>query len=451
MPSPAGTVRPGAGPDGAAGTTGPGATAPAPRRTVAAWSLWDLGSNAFNTVILSFVFSVYVTGTVAADAENGQQVYSNAQTVAGVLVALLAPLMGAWADRVRNRRLLLTVSTLAVVATMAAMWFVRPENSYLLVGVALIALASVVAEIAGVFYNGMLLQISTPRTVGRISGTAWALGYVGGVLALVIALFGFILNGGLLGIPTEDAQNARAVALLCAAWFLVFSVPVMIWGPREAPDVTVVHQPFRPLLAYRDILARVVRMWRTERHMLHFLVSSAIYRDGLGAVFAFAGVIAAASYGMDTVDVAIFGIAANVVAALGTWVLGKVDDRVGPRPIIVGSLGSMIVFGLVIVAFDATIVFWVFGMGIASLVGAVQSASRTLLTRMVPADEANETFGLYATAGRAVSFISPALIAIFTAVAGARMGMLGIVLTLALGLLAFWPLRVPGATSPAPR
>ncbi|MPV37587.1 MFS transporter [Georgenia subflava] len=416
---------------------------------MAAWSLWDLGSNAFNTVILSFVFSVYVTGTVAADPENGQQVYSNAQTVAGILVALLAPLMGAWADRVRNRRLLLTIATLGVVASMAAMWFVKPENSYLLLGVTLIALASVIAEIAGVFYNGMLLQISSPTTVGRISGTAWALGYVGGVVALVIALFGFILDGGMLGVPTEDAQNARAVALLCAGWFLVFSIPVMVWGPREVPDTARVREPFRPLQAYRDIIARVVRMWRTERHLLHFLLSSAVYRDGLGAVFAFAGVIAATSYGMDTVDVAVFGIAANVIAAIGTWVFGKVDDRVGPRPVIVGALTAMIVFGLIIVAFDSTAVFWVFGMGIAALVGAVQSASRTLLTRMMPADEANETFGLYATAGRAVSFISPALIAIFTAVAGARMGMLGIVLTLALGLLAFWPLRVPGLTSRA--
>ncbi|WP_341359421.1 MFS transporter [Georgenia sp. M64] len=440
-------------PEAAAAAVSPGlvvpelASEPAPRRTIAAWSLWDLGSNAFNTVILSFVFSVYVTQAVAADPENGQQVYSNAQTVAGLGVALLAPLMGAWADRVRNRRLMLTVATLAVVTTMALMWFVRPENSYLLLGVSLIALASVIAEIAGVFYNGMLLQISTAGTIGRISGTAWALGYVGGVIALVVALFGFILDGGMLGIPTEDAANARAVALLCAAWFLVFSIPVMIWGPKEVPDAARVREPFRPAQAYRDIATRVVRMWRQERPLLHFLVASAVYRDGLSAVFSFAGVIAATSYGMDTVQVAIFGIAANVVAAAGTWVFGKVDDRVGPRPVIVWSLAAMIGFGLVIVAVDSTAVFWVFGMAIAALVGPVQSASRTLLARVVPPHEANETFGLYATAGRAVSFISPALIAIFTAVAGARMGLLGIILTLAIGLAAIWPLRIPGVTS----
>ncbi|MFC7404452.1 MFS transporter [Georgenia alba] len=416
---------------------------PAPRRVVAAWSLWDFGSNAFNTVILSFVFSVYVTGTVAADPEQGQQVYANSQTIAGILVALLAPLMGAWADRVRNRRLLLTVSTLLVVLTMAAMWFVRPEHGYLLLGVTLIALASVIAEIATVFYNGMLHVIATPSTVGRISGTAWALGYVGGVVALVIALFGMILDGGMLGLPTQEAQNARAVALLCAGWFAVFSVPLMIWGPADVPERELDREPFGVVRTYREIVRRVVRMWHEERRILHFLVASAVYRDGLGAIFSFAGVIAASSYGMDTVQVAIFGIAANVVAAAGTWVFGRVDDRIGPRPIIIGTLVAMIVFGLVIIAFDATAVFWVCGLAIASLVGAVQSASRTLLTRIVPPKDVNETFGLYATAGRAVSFLSPFLIGVFTAMGGARLGMLGIVVTLALGLAAFLPLKTP--------
>src|SRR5690606_12410755 len=164
-----------------------------------------------------------------------------------------------------------------------------------------------------------------PTTVGRISGTAWAMGYVGGVIALVIAVFGFMLDGGMLGLPTEDAANARGVALLCAGWFLLFSVPLMIWGPREAPESGVVREPSRPVQAYREIIRRIVAMWRSERSLLHFLVAAAIYRDGLSSVFSFAGIIAASSYGMDTVQVAIFGIAANVIAAVGTWALGRMD------------------------------------------------------------------------------------------------------------------------------
>lgn len=419
-------------------------TEPAPRRTVVSWSLWDFGSNAFNTVILSFVFSVYVTTTVADSEQQGQQVFSNAQTVAGVVLAVLAPLMGAWADRVRNRRLMLSVATIIIGLCMAALWFVKPEHQFLLLGAGLIAAASVVQDIAGVFYNGMLLQISTPRTIGRISGTAWGLGYLGGVICLVVALFGFVLDGGLLGLPTDDAINIRAIALFCALWLVGWSIPVMIWGPDPEPaDVT--EGRFHPIRAYREIFAHIAQMWRVRRDLLHFLLAAAIYRDGLNAVFAFAGVIAATSYGFSAAEVIYLGLAANFLAALGTWLCGRIEDRVGPRAVILTTLTTMVVMGVVIVLVDTKAMFWIGGLIIASLVGGVQSSSRTLLARIIPEGEENEVFGLYATVGRAVSFIAPALVALFTMI-DTRWGMLGIVLTLLLGLLVFWPLRIEGVT-----
>lgn len=426
--------------------------APAPRKTVLSWISWDFGSNAFNTVMWSFVFSVYATSAlVAPDKETGQQVWANMQTVSGLLLALLAPLMGAWADRVRNRRLMLTVSTLIVVACMAACWFVRPGQSllYVVLGTGLLALASLVQDIAGVFYNGMLLQISTPRSIGRISGAGWGAGYFGGVLCLVIVLFGFVQGGphgtGLLGITGNESANLRAVALFCAGFLLLFSVPVMIWGPQ--PDaVRETDGPFNPVRAYGDIARRLGRMWREERPLLHFLVASAIYRDGLNAVFAFAGTIAAHEYGFSAVEVILFGLVANVVAAVGTWIMGLFDDSLGPRWVIIGSLVTMVAAGIVVVVAHDRTVFWVGGMIISSMVGAVQSSSRTLLTRVIPYGEENETFGLYATVGRVVCFVAPALVAVITAVAGARYGLLGIVLTLLAGLLLFWPLKIHGVT-----
>lgn len=423
----------------------------APRRTIWSWISWDFGSNAFNTVMWSFVFSVYVTsGLVAPSKEVGQQVRANMQMLSGFLLAVLAPAVGAWADRVTNRRLLLSISTIVVVAAIAACWFVRPGHSlfYVVLGTGLLAFASLVQEIAGVFYNSMLLDISTPRTIGRISGFGLGAGYFGGVLCLAIVLFGFVQGGphgtGLLGLPGADSVNIRAIALFSAGFLLLASIPVMIWGPspRHAPrDLG----RFNLVDAYREIFGRIRRMWREERALLHFLLASAVYRDGLAAVFAFAGTIAAHEYGFTPAEVVVFGLAANLIAALGTWVLGLVDDALGPRAVIMGCLVTMITAGLVIVVAHDKLVFWVGGMVISSMVGAVQSSSRTLLTRVIPEGEENSTFGLYATVGRAVSFIAPSLVAIITAVAGARYGLLGVVLTLLMGLALFVPLRIGGA------
>ncbi|MGJ3509710.1 MFS transporter [Enemella sp. A6] len=411
------------------------------RRQIVSWSLWDFGSNAYNTVILSFVFSVYLTTGVAANEERGQQVFADMQTAAGVLVALLAPAVGAWADRVKNRRLMLAVTTMFVIICVAALWFVRPEDSFLYLGAALIAAAGVFQEIANVFYYAMLNLISTKDNIGRISGTAWALGYLGGVICLVVALFGFVQNG--LGLPTDDAVNYRGIALFCALWLLVMSLPVFFWGPN-ATDAK--PGKLNPITAYREVFGEIVDMWRQRRSTLHFLVASAVYRDGLGAVFAFAGVIAANAYGFSTEEVIVFGLVANAIAAFGTWALGRADDRFGPKPVVMACLIAMVISGAIIIVANNALVFWIAGLFIASLVGAVQSASRTLLVRAAPDSEQNAIFGLYATVGRAVTFLSPALVALFTRIGGVRWGIMGIVVTLLLGLLLFWPLNIPGVT-----
>ncbi len=417
---------------------------------IVSWCLWDFGSNAYNTVILSFVFSVYVTTAAAPDEQTGQQVFANMQTVAGIIVALLAPVIGVWADRVRRRRLMLSVSTLLVVASVSMCWFVLPYEThhglkYLYLGAGLIALANMMQQVAEIFYNSMLVDISTPSNVGRISGAAWGLGYLGGVITLAATLALFVLDGGFLGVPEQDAMNYRAIAVFCAGWLLVMSVPVMIWGP-PAPPAKENARALNVVSAYAQVFRHLRRKFRTSPQVLGFLVASAVYRDGLSAVFAFAGVIAATSYGMDTTEIIIFGLAANFAAALGAWVFGLVDDRVGPRFVILASLATMVVFGGLILAISATAMFWIGGLGISSLVGPVQSASRTLLTRVIEPGEENEMFGLYNTVGRAASWIAPGLIGIFTALLSTRLGLLGIVLTLLGGLILFWFVRIEGVT-----
>lgn len=407
---------------------------PASRGVVAAWGLWDWGQQTFNTVMLTFVFSVYITSGIAADETSGSAAFSSAQTWAGLLIALLCPVMGRFADRYGRRRRLLGISTFALAAAMASLFWAAPDPSYLTYAVVMMAVASVLSEIASVFYNGMLLQIATPATFGRISGMGWGLGYLGGLVALVACLFLFVLG--------KNSPNLQPVALFSAAWTAVFCLPLVVAGPDTSrPDG---GDRFSFLGAYRDIARHIVGLWRTDRALLHFFVASAIFRDGLGAIFAFAGIIAGGAFGFTSQEVIYLGIAANLVAGAATWGLGRVDDRLGPRLVVVAGLVALIVGCVAIFLSDGKTAFWICAMVISLCVGPVQSASRSMLARMTPLGRENENFGLYATTGRAVSFLAPFAFTVAIAIGGTqRAGILGIVVVLALGLVAFLPLRDP--------
>lgn len=411
-------------------------------RRVLSWALWDWGSASFNAIIVTFVFSVYLTGTVAADEDSGSQALGLALGIAGVAIALLAPVTGAQADRGGRRRRWVAVNTGVVVAATACLFAVRPDPSYLLLGLVLIAVGSVFFEFAAVNYNAMLLTLAPPERFGKVSGFGWGMGYFGGVLALAIVLVGFVAPG-LFGITTEDGLNIRAVALFCALWFAAFAIPVVLFVPEE--PAAPATQRLGVLASYRALFARIARMWRQERPTLHFLLASAIYRDGLAAVFTFAGVIAAGTFGFSQQEVIFFALAANLVAGIGCVVAGPLDDRLGSKTVVVAALTGICLAGIVLLSSTAKPAFWVGGLVVSCFVGPVQAASRSLLARLAPPGREGETFGLYATTGRAVSFLSPLAFSGFIALLGAqRWGLIGILVVLAAGLVLLVPLRAPG-------
>lgn len=426
------------------------------RPPVVPFALWDGGMSAFSSVILTFVFATYVASGVASEGAvgeeaitaaqaHGSQVLTTWQSIGAVAVALLAPLLGNLADSGGARNALLRITTLATVATVALMPLVKLDPDYLTLGAVLIALAVVFSELAGVFVNSVLPEISTPENRGRVSGTAWAVGYWGSIVCLGLVLVLFVMPGtGMLGITGEDGWNYRAIPLFVALWILVGTLPLMLRAPRH--PATAPGERWNPWQGYASIIRRVLRAVKEEPVMLQYLVASAIYRDGLGAVFSIAGVLAANAYGFSTVEIIVFGIAANLVAGVGVFLGGRVDDLVGPRPVIIAGCAGIIVLGLVVLAFEPTIVFWVAGLAICLFVGPVQSASRNLLTRLSLPGRETENFGLYATTGRALGFLGTAAFAATVALSGeTRTGILGIVIVMALGLVAFLPIRLGAA------
>lgn len=423
---------------------GPGEQAPPRSRTIA-WALWDWGCSGFHGVITTFVFSVYVARMVAPQhgSRSGAQWVSLSMTIAGLVIALTAPVLGQRADRAGRRMRNLAVFTALTVLDMLAMFFVKADTRWLFLGLLLLGLGNVTTEFAGVSYHSMLKLVSTPRTVGRVSGLGWSLGYLGGIVLLSVSWFVFIQPhhpffehwSGDPGLPY------RLVAVMCGLWLAVFGTPLLL-AVRDQPTDAATRRP-GIIASYRMLAADLARLWRTERNAMWFLGASALYRDGLAAVFTFGAILATSVYGLSASDVLVFGIAANLVAAIGAIVAGLVEDRTGPRAIIVTSLVGLVATAVVLLFVHGPTMFWIFGLCLCLWVGPAQSASRTCLTRLSPAGREQELFGLYTTTGRAVSFLAPLLFDVFASLGGDRTGIIGIAVVLLAGLVALAFVRPP--------
>ncbi|ARC58259.1 hypothetical protein AS850_14330 [Frondihabitans sp. 762G35] len=439
-------------------------TTPIPRRRVVSWALWDWGSAAFNAVVTTFVFSTYLASSsfvdpaivqaagddtknpalVLAKAGNAT-VISTALTIAGILVALLAPVLGQRSDGSGRRKFWLGVNSGILVLVMAAMVFVAPVPSSLLLGATLLAVGNLVFEFASVNYNAMLVQVSTPKTIGRVSSWGWGAGYIGGIVLLVILLvlflqsFGVEGRTGLLGVastPAGGVWSVRLAILVAAVWFGVFAIPLLVDVP-EIPAHDGPRERVGIIGSYRKLGRTIAALYRKNPQILLFLAASAVFRDGLAAVFTFGAIIASQVFGFSSSEVIYFAVAANLVAGLGSFAAGSLDDRLGAKRIIVGSLVGLVIAALVVLFVGtAQLGFWICGLFLCLFVGPVQSASRSFLARVTPPGREGEVFGLYATTGRAVSFLAPALFTLFVAVTGdTRFGIIGIALVLLLGLL----------------
>jgi len=440
-----------------------------PKSHVRAWALWDWGSAAFNAVVTTFVFSTYLAsslfvdadisagaGTEAGDAALSAALATNATviswalTIAGVLVAFLAPVLGQRSDGSGRRKLWLGINTALTVAAMAAMFFVLPVPSYIYLGAALLAAGNIFFEFAGVNYNAMLVQVSTPKTIGRVSGFGWGMGYVGGIVLLLLLLVLFIQNfgsdtgNGLLNVPFGSdggSLDIRFAVLVSALWFGLFALPVLFRVPEIPARSRTNTVSF--LGSYRQLFTTIRLLAKKSPQVLMFLVASAVFRDGLAAVFTFGAIIASQVFGFSPTEVIYFAVAANLVAGVGTFVGGWLDDKVGAKNIIIGSLIGLVIAGTTVLFIgDSTAAFWVFGLMLCLFVGPVQSASRSFLARITPPGREGEIFGLYATTGRAVSFLAPGLFTLFVTLTNdTRYGLVGIVIVLLAGLLLMLPVK----------
>jgi len=422
------------------------------------WALWDWASQAFPTVVTSFIFGRYITSEFFAPAgysieEAGQYTafwLGISGVIAGVLIALIAPIVGRRADTSGRKKFWLMVNTYLFAGTIGLMFFVAPSSDFFFFGLVLLAAGGIFFEFATVNYNSMLNEVARPHERGKISQLGWGLGYIGGIILLVVALWIIQFGGAeLLGIPDSDALSVRVVMVISMFWVILFSIPLMLKVPEaKAIPGTEKESVFA---AYQKLFRSLRTMGKENPNLLKFLIASAVYRDGLNGVFAYGAVLGGIAFGLDLTQIILFGIAANLVAGIGAFVGSAFEDRVGSRKIIFISLVGVILGGAGVFAFESagTIAFFGFGLFLCTFVGPAQAASRTMMSRLSADDKQGEAFGLYATTGRAVSFLAPAAWTVFVGLLSPIYGIIGLMLILVIGLLLLISVRAEASPQAA--
>jgi MFS transporter, UMF1 family len=415
------------------------------RLPVVGWVLFDWAAQPFFTLVTTFVYAPYFAAAVAADPVEGQALWGYAKAAAGLIIALLSPVLGAIADAAGRRKPWIAAFGVLLVVGCAGLWFGKPGGEGVLIVLVAFAIASIGAEFATVFTNAMMPTLVPRERLGRLSGTGWAVGYVGGMMSLILVL-GFLAANPqtgktLLGIVPPFGLDAaaregdRITGPLSSIWFVVFVLPLFLFTP-DTPRRLALRDAVGSGLRF---LADTLRALPQQRDMALFLLVNMIAADGLIALFAFGGIYAAGTFGWSTIEIGLFGILLTITGTIGAYVGGRLDDRFGPKRVILASLAALTAADIAILlinpdylpligavtpprpddglfAATAERAFLAVGLVIGLAAGPVQAAGRTLLVRLAPADRITQFFGLFALTGKVTSFLGPLLVGIVTSV-----------------------------------
>ena len=425
------------------------------------WLIYEWAAQPFYSLITTFLFAPFFANSFVGDPVVGQSYWGYAAAAAGLCVAILSPLLGAYADASGHRKGWIAISLLLFMTGMITLWLAdpgQPGRLVLILGAYIVA--AVAAEVSATFVNAMMPGLVAPEHYGRLSGTSAALGYLGGLSALLIVAGLLVGDAGsgktllgltpLLSLDGASHQGDRFVGPFCALWLLIFALPMLLFTPdrqvaRTQSGLDGLKQTFAELKHHRDIIL--------------FLVSRMLFTDGLLAMFSFGGIYGTALFGWSTTELGLFGIVLIVAAMIGAAIGGVLDDRIGPKAVIIGALVIAFVAAAGVVSVDRTHVlfaqtvaekvpgsrfmassaerwFLAFTILVGLVTGPLGASSRSLMARLAPKDRITQFFGLFAFSGKASSFVAPLLVGGLTAATGEqRWGLAVVLVFLAAGLI----------------
>ena len=414
----------------------------ASRAGIVGWLMFDWAMQPFFTLVTTFVFAPWFAANLARDPASGQAQWGYATAFAGLVIAVLSPVLGSIADALGRHKPWVAAFGVLMMLGASSLWLAAPGHpAAVALALAGFVVGTIGAEFATVFNNAMMPRLVPPAELGRLSGTGWAVGYVGGLVSLVLVL-GFLAASPetgrtllgfapLFGLDPATGAGARATGPLSALWFVVFVLPMFLFTPDS-------HHGGKAAETIGVGLARLAdtaRDLKAVPSLGRFLLANMIYTDGLVALFAFGGIYAAGVFGWSTIELGIFGILLTITGSLGAWIGGRLDDRFGSKTVVLGALVLLFAMLVLVVSIDrdhilfvvavagpagglyagtAAKVYLAAGAVIGLAAGPLQAASRTQLARMAPPGAAARFYGFFALSGKVTSFMGPLAVAMVT-------------------------------------
>ena len=392
------------------------------------FALYDFANSAFTTIIITFIFATYFAKQIAPNPVLGQSYWGWTIGITGFLVAVIGPFVGSIADKKNKIVFFIRLFSLLCILFTSLLWFSKPSQSYLLYTLLIVGIANLFYELSLIFYNSLLKDISVKKNLGKSSGFGFALGYIGGIVILLISIKIFIDTDTLpFGLTKAESQNIRAIALLVSIWFLVFSIPFLFFIIKQKKHET--------RKSYSSNLKKL--LWNKKISLLgKFLIARMLYADGLNAIIVMGGIFAVGVFNLEIKDLLKLSIIMNITAFIGAFIGGLANDKYGSKIVIIISLIGLISSSTIIL-FTFSVSTFLLLAGINGLfIGPIQSASRVVVTSILNKNNQGKGFGLFATSGKLTSFIGPLLVSTVTFLTGSqRIGFSAAILLLLAGLI----------------
>ena len=394
------------------------------------FALYDFANSAFTTIIITFIFSTYFAKQIAPNPVLGQSYWGWAIGFTGLLVALIGPLIGCFADKKNCTEFFIKLFTIICIILTSFLWFSKPSEKYLLYTLIIVALANFFYELSLIFYNSILKRISNSNNLGKSSGFSFALGYIGGILILIICIKVFIDNEVLpFGLSKENSENIRATSIVVALWYLIFSIPFLFSLKKKIKNK--IERSSNNIKKIKNLF------WDKGLNNLgKFLLARMLYADGLNAIIIMGGIFAVGVFNLEIKDLLVLSVLMNITAFIGAIIGGYANDKFSSKSVIIFSLLGLIFSSAIILFIETKIFFLIFASINGFFIGPIQSASRVFITKSIDENNQASGFGLFALSGKLTSFIGPLLVSTLTYISNSqRIGFSAAIILLLIGLL----------------